>query len=113
MMPGRKRRVHFQELSDFERGRLVRLLEAGLSAVVRWWRRGSEQRCHTRRRETEAHRLTDECIIQHITKITVLRRTSNASKIRSSVALEMTVRTIRNRLLETGIRARGPLSCYL
>lgn len=123
-MPGRRRRVHFQQLSDFERGRLVGLREAGwsyrriaeqigreVSVVVRWWRRWSEQHCHTRRRGTGAHRRTDERTDRRVRRTALSSRTSTASQIRASVAPEVTVRTIRNRLLEAGLRARVPLAC--
>lgn len=98
-MPESRRSVLFQQLLEFERGRLVWLLEVGssyhriaeqigkeVSVVSRWWHKWFKQHIYRTRRGTGVHRRTDERTDWRIRRATLSSRTSTASQILASAA---------------------------
>ncbi|GBM39789.1 hypothetical protein AVEN_25007-1 [Araneus ventricosus] len=121
-MPLKRRRSHYQQLTEFERGRVVGLREGEFSFLdiaesldsnvstncwQQWSREdtasrkpGSRRPCGTTEREDRRNR-----------RMTVAHRTASVAEIRAAVGTTVTQRTVTNRLLQGQLRARHPVAC--
>ncbi len=123
-MPRIRVRAPYVQLSEFERGRIVGLREGGMSfrdiaervgrepsTVHQCWTQWVEEGSHTRRPGTGPSRRTDERQDRRIRRMALATRSATSAQIRSVVTPHVTARTVRNRLLESGLRSRVPLQC--
>lgn len=121
-MPRQRVREPFVQLTEFERGRIVGMREAGwtyrriaqhmgreVSTVHRCCRQWSAEGAHARRPGSGQRRRTDARQDRRILRSAVLDRTVTSQQIRDTVAPGVSARTIRNRLHEAGLRSRVPL----
>lgn len=123
-MPLRRRRSHYQQLTEFERGRVIGLREGGfsfrdiaerlgrnVSTVHDCWVQWSRDGTASRRPGSGRPRGTTEREDRRIRRTAVAHRTASAAEIRAAVGTTVTQRTVRNRLLEGQLRARRPVAC--
>lgn len=121
-MPRQRGREPYVQLTDFERGRIVGMREAGwtyrriaqhvgreVSTVHRCCRQWSAEGARARRPGTGPQRRTDARQDRRILRSAVGDRTATSQQIRDTVAPGVSARTIRNRLHEAGLRSRTPL----
>lgn len=116
----------FSQLTDFERGRIVGLFESGNSSrqvaeilgknqstVLRSWNRWQKEGLNARKSGSGAKRKTSPREDRLIRRTGICHRTSSLAVVRDACqpALDSTItkRTINNRMLEAGLRARKPL----
>ena len=120
----RKRRGHYPQLTEFERGRIIGLREDGFSfrdiAESLGWDESTVHGCweHWSRECTFSIRLgsgrprgTTEKEDRRILHTTVMHRTASATNIRAAVGTTVTQRTARNQLLKWQLRVRSPVAC--
>ncbi|GBN57469.1 hypothetical protein AVEN_214902-1 [Araneus ventricosus] len=123
-MPLRRRRSHYEQLTEFERGRVIGLREGGfsfrdiaerlgrnVSTVHDCWVRWSRDGTASRRPGSGRPRGTTEREDRRIRRTAVSHRTASAAEIRAAVGTTVTQRTVRNRLLDVQLRARRPVAC--
>lgn len=123
-MPRRRTKALYQHLSEFERGRIIGMCEAGMkrravaervgrepSTVQRVWQQWQAEGTHTRRPGTGPPRRTTEREDRRIHRMAMTTRSATATQIRAAITTSVTPRTICNRLLEVGLRSRVPLQC--
>ncbi|GBN63076.1 hypothetical protein AVEN_179738-1 [Araneus ventricosus] len=123
-MPLRRRRSHYQQLTEFERGRVVGLREGGFSfrdiaeglgrnesIVHDCWQQWSREGTASRRPGFGRPRGTTEREDHRVRRMAVAHRTASAAEIRTAVGTTVTQRTVTNRLLEGQFRARRPVAC--
>ncbi|GBO33277.1 hypothetical protein AVEN_83751-1 [Araneus ventricosus] len=89
-MPLRRRRSHYQQLTEFERGRVAGLREGGFS-----------------------FRDTAERIGRNVCTVHDCWHQWSKEEIRTAVGTTVTQRTVSNRLLQGQLRARRPVACIL
>ena len=120
-MPRRQRRARYQQLSPFERARIIGLCEAGLSlrtvaarvgrqasTVQRVWQQWSNEGTHTRRPGTGPARQTTVREDRRIIRMARMEPHATAAQIRAAVAPHVTQQTVGNRLRAAGLRSRVP-----
>ncbi|GBM29648.1 hypothetical protein AVEN_125295-1 [Araneus ventricosus] len=123
-MPLRRRRSHYEQLTEFERGRVIGLREGGfsfrdiaerlgrnVSTVHDCWVRWSRDGTASRRPGSGRPRGTTEREDRRIRRTAVSHRTASAAEIRAAVGTTVTQRTVRNQLLDVQLRARRPVAC--
>lgn len=123
-MPLRRRRSHYQQLTEFERGRVVGLREGGfsfrdiaerlgrnVSTVHECWQQWSREGTASRRPGSGRPRGTTEREDRRVRRMAVANRTASAAEIRAAVGTTVTQRTVTNRLLQGQLRARRPVAC--
>ncbi|GBL96689.1 hypothetical protein AVEN_111834-1 [Araneus ventricosus] len=104
-------RSHYQQLTEFERGRVVGLHEGGfsfrdiaeklgrnVSTVHCYWQQWSREGIASRRPGSGRPRGTTVWKL-HVRRMAVAHRTASAAEIRAAVATTVTQRTVTNRLL--------------
>src|SRR5215813_6521021 len=112
-MPLRRRRSHYQQLTGFERGRVIGIREGGfsflniaerlgrnVSTVHDCWQQWSRKGATSRRPGSGRPCATTEREDCHIRRMAVAHRTASAAEIRAAVDTTVTQRTVRNRLIE-------------
>ena len=112
-MPLRRRRSHYQQLTEFERGRVIGLREGGfsfrniaerlgrnVSTVHDCWQQWSREGATSRRPGSGRPCATTEREDRRIRRMAVAHRTASAAEIRAAVGTTVTQRTVRNWLLE-------------
>ena len=122
-MPLRRQRRQYQQLNEFERGRVIGLREGGLSfraiaerlgrnvsTVHACWRQWSREGTMSRRPGSGATRATTARDDRRIRRMAVANRTASAAEITASVGSRVTRRTVTNRCLEGQLRARRPVA---
>ncbi|GBO25194.1 Transposable element Tc1 transposase [Araneus ventricosus] len=123
-MPFRRRRRHYQQLTEFERGRVVGIREGGfslldiaerlgrnVSTVHDCWKQWSKEGTAARRPRSARPRGTTEREDCRVRRLAVAHRTASAAEIRAAVGTTVTERTVTNRLLQGQLRARRPVAC--
>ena len=123
-MPRRRLRTRFVNLSEFDRGRIIRMREAGMSTravaervgrnqstVVRVWHHWTQDGTATRRPVTGRPRVTTEREDRRIVRMATSSRTMTATQIRSVITTSVSRRTVNNRLLQSGLCSRIPMRC--
>ncbi|GBL88194.1 Transposable element Tc1 transposase [Araneus ventricosus] len=118
-MPLRRRRSHYEQLTKFERGRVIGLREGGfsfrdiaerlgrnVSTVHDCWVRWSRYGTASRRPGSRRPRGTTEREDHRIRRTAVSHRTASAA-----VGTTVTQRAVRNRLLDAQLHARRPVAC--
>lgn len=125
-MPLHRHRRQYDQLSEFERGRIIGMMEAGLSArrvashlgrsdstVRRCWDQWIRERSHTRRPGSGRPRQTNSREDRHIIRHARVAPTSSLSTIQTQVAPSLqapvSVRTVARRLSEGHLVSRRPL----
>src|SRR5882724_6405271 len=111
-MPRRRTRAPYQQLSEFERGRIIGMCEAGMTSravaervgrdhttVLRLWQQWQGEGTHTRRPGTRPPRRTTEREDRRISRMALSTRSATAAHIRTAITTRVTQRTINNRLL--------------
>ncbi|KAJ8890803.1 hypothetical protein PR048_010312 [Dryococelus australis] len=98
---------HFVQLTDFERGRIVGLREAG------WPFRRIAHRVgpHDRQTGSAQHRYTYSRLDRRIRRAAIADRTATAPQIRATVAPKVSAKTITNCLLDDGLRSSSAYCC--
>ncbi|GBM00436.1 hypothetical protein AVEN_179241-1 [Araneus ventricosus] len=120
----RRRRSHYQQLTEFERGRVVGLREGGfsfrdiaerlgrnVSTVHDCWQQWSREDTASRRPDSGRPRGTTEREDRRVRRMAVAHRSASAAEIRAAVGTTVTQRTVTNRLLQGQLRARRPIAC--
>ncbi|GBO03812.1 hypothetical protein AVEN_232210-1 [Araneus ventricosus] len=120
----RRRRSHYQQLTEFERGRVVGLLEGGfsfrdiaerlgrnVSTVHDCWQQWSREGTVSRRLGSGQPRGTTERKDHRVRRMAVAHCTASAAEIRAAVGTTVTQLTVTNRLLKGHLRARRPVAC--
>ncbi|GBM11356.1 hypothetical protein AVEN_13584-1 [Araneus ventricosus] len=123
-MPLRRRRSHYQQLTEFERGRVVGLREGGfsfrdiperlgrnVSTVHDCWQQWSREGTTSRRPGSGRPRGTTERKDRRVRRMAVAHRTASEAEIRAAVGTTVTQRTVTNWLLQGQLRARRSVSC--
>ncbi|GBN15118.1 hypothetical protein AVEN_224731-1 [Araneus ventricosus] len=123
-MPLRRRRNHYQHLTEFERGRVVGLREGGFSfrdiaerlgriafTVHDCWQQWSREGIVSRRLGSGQPRGNTEREDRRVRRMAVAHRAASAAEIRAAVGTTGTQRTVTNRLLKGQLQARRPLAC--
>ena len=125
-MPRRRERAQYQQVSAFERGRMVGLLEAILSyrdiaartgyaamTLMRVWNQWREEGRTQRRAGTGPRKVTTARDDLHLVRMTVTDRTASTTVLsrRWSTAtdFDLSPSTVRRRLLRAELVARMPL----
>ena len=114
----------YRQLSDFEKGRIIGLFEAGweygkicervcrdYSTVKKICEKWMEERTYIRKPGSGAPRKTTSREDRRIVKIALADRKATTSQIRNEVTSRVTRQTISNRLLEVGLHSRVPMKC--
>ncbi|GBM30177.1 hypothetical protein AVEN_134219-1 [Araneus ventricosus] len=117
----RRRRSHYQQLTEFELDRVVRLRESGfsfrniaerlgrnVSTVHDCWQQWSREGIASRRPGPGRPRGTIEKEDRCIRRMAVAHRSASAAKIRVAVGTTVAQRSVTNRLLQGQLRARRP-----
>ncbi|GBM96407.1 hypothetical protein AVEN_24713-1 [Araneus ventricosus] len=125
-MPLRRRRSHYHQLTEFERGRVVGLREAGFSfldiaethgrnvfTVHDCWQQWSREGTASRRPSSGWPRGNTKREDRRVRRMAVAHRTASTVEIRAAVGPLVTQRTVTNRLLQGQLRARCPVACIL
>ncbi|GBN63918.1 hypothetical protein AVEN_135855-1 [Araneus ventricosus] len=123
-MPLRRRRSHYQQLTDFERGRVVGLREGrfsfrdtakrlgrNVSTAHDYCQQWSREGTASRRPGSGRPRGTTEREDRRIRRMAVAHRTVSAAEIRAAFGTTVTQRTVTNLLLQGQLRARRPVAC--
>ncbi|GBO24776.1 hypothetical protein AVEN_88794-1 [Araneus ventricosus] len=123
-MPLRRRRSHYQQLTEFEKGRVVGQREGGFSSrdiaerlsrnvstVHDCWQQWSRECTASRRPGSGRPRGTTERKDRRVQRMAVAHRTASAAEIRAAVGATVTQRTVTNRLLQGQLRVRRPVAC--
>lgn len=125
-MPRRRQRVRYEQVSEFERGRIVGLRETGLSyraiaarvgreasTVVRVWRQWQEEGTTSRRPGSGARRQTTAREDRLLVRMALADRTATSRVLAQQWGAvtrhPLSASAIRHRLLQEGLAARHPL----
>lgn len=125
-MPPRRNRVKFQQLTEFERGRIIGLREGGFSyreiaarvqrnssTVMRVWKQWTEENRTTRKTGSGRRKVTSARDDRHLVRMAVTDRTASsrqlAARWSTATGVLMSASSIRRRLLHRGLCARIPL----
>ncbi|GBM55258.1 hypothetical protein AVEN_18079-1 [Araneus ventricosus] len=112
-MPLRRRRSHYQQPTEFERGRVVGLREGGfsfrdiaerlgrnVSTVHDCWQQWSKEGTASRRPGSGRPRGPTEREDRRVRRMALAHRTASAAEIRAAVGTTVTQRTVTYRLLQ-------------
>ena len=125
-IPRRRERMQYQQVSSFERGRMIGLQEAGLSyrdiaactghaatTVMIVWNQWREEGRTQRRAGTGPRNVTRARDDRHLVCVAVTDRTASCTVLRrrssTATGLNMSASTVRRHLLKAELVARMPL----
>ncbi|GFX13073.1 transposable element Tc1 transposase [Trichonephila clavipes] len=125
-MPPRRNKEEFQQLTEFERGRIIGLREGGFSyraigarvqrnssTVMRVWKQWTDEHRTTRKSGSGGWKVTPARDDRHLLRMAIDDHTASSRQLsaRGSTAtgLLMSASSIRRRLLHCGLIARVPL----
>ena len=126
-MPPQRKKEKFQQLTQFERGRIIGLREGGLSycaktardernssIVMRVWKQWTDEHRTTQKTSNGKRKVTSARNNRHMLRRTVNCRTAPSRQLiaRWSIATGVLISTssIHRCLLHSGLRARIPLN---
>ncbi|GFV41211.1 transposable element Tc1 transposase [Trichonephila clavipes] len=120
-MPGKRARIHFSQLSEFERGLITGMKTAGWStrrvagqvdrsecAVRNCWEQWTREGAHARKTGSGATRKTTRREDQRIVRQALVDLTVTRSKIRADVSVAIVPRTISRHLAEANLKSKCP-----
>ncbi|GBN93100.1 hypothetical protein AVEN_65520-1 [Araneus ventricosus] len=123
-MPLRRRRNHYQQLIEFERGRVVGLREGGftfhdiaerlgrnVSTVHDCWQQWPRKGTASRRPGSGRPCGTTEREDRRVRRMAVAYGTASVAEIRTAVGTTVTQGTVTNWLLQGQLRDRHPVAC--
>ncbi|GBM58368.1 hypothetical protein AVEN_185479-1 [Araneus ventricosus] len=123
-MPLRRRRSHYQQLTEFERGRVVGLREGGFSfrdiaerldrnvpTVHDCWQQWSREGIASKRQGDGRPSGITAMEDRHVRRMVVAHRTACAAEIRAEVDTTVTQRTDTYRFIQGQLRTRRPVAC--
>ncbi|KFM68742.1 Transposable element Tc1 transposase, partial [Stegodyphus mimosarum] len=125
-MPRRRKRARFEQLTEFERGRIIGLREAGLSyravssrvqrnssTVMRVWKQWTDECRTTRKSGSGPRNVTSARDDRHLVRMARTDRTASSRQLAAlwsiATGVSLCASSIRRRLLQCGLRARTPL----
>ncbi|GFW29681.1 HTH_Tnp_Tc3_2 domain-containing protein [Trichonephila clavipes] len=106
------------KLTEFKRGRVIRLQEGGFSfrdiaTVHDFWKQGSRDGTASRRPGSGRPHDTTEREDRHIQFKVVAHHTESLAEIRAAIGTTATQKTVRNRLLQGQLRIGLPVASIL
>ncbi|GFW02505.1 transposable element Tcb1 transposase [Trichonephila clavipes] len=120
-MPGKRARRHFSQLSDFERGLIIRMKTAVCStrrvagqvnrsecAVRNCWEQWTREGTHARKTGSGATRKTTKREDRRIERQALVDPTVARSTIRADVGVAIVPQTISRRLAEANLKSKRP-----
>ena len=125
-MPGRRLRQRFRQLDQFNRGRLVGMMEAGLSmhqvahrlsvsvtTVRRWWIRYRDGGSHERQRGSGRSRIKTSRDDRYL-RMQILRDRFASTRVHGlywwlGTGQRTSLRTVYRRAIQLGLRSRRPV----
>ncbi|GFW93028.1 transposable element Tcb1 transposase [Trichonephila clavipes] len=118
-MPGKRARRHFSQLSEFERGLIIRMKTAGWStrhvagqvdrsecAVRNYWEQWTREGTHVRKTGSGATRKTTRREDRRIVRQALVDPTVTRSTIRADVGVAIVSQTISRRLVEANLKSK-------
>ncbi|GBN76927.1 hypothetical protein AVEN_200071-1 [Araneus ventricosus] len=125
-MPLRRRRCDYQQLTEFERYRVVGIREGGfsfrdvserigrnVSTVHDFWQQWSREGTASSRKGSGRPRGTAEREDRRVRRLSVAHRTASSAEFRAAVGNTVTQRTVTNHLLQGQLGAIRPVACIL
>ncbi|XP_071042100.1 uncharacterized protein [Parasteatoda tepidariorum] len=124
-MPLRRKRARFQQLTEFERGRIIDLREAGLShrtvaarvqrnrsTVMRVWKQLTDECQTTRKSGSGPRNVTSARNDRHLVRMELTDRTAPSRQLAAqwsiATGVSLCASSIRRHQLQRGLRARTP-----
>ncbi|GFX26073.1 transposable element Tcb1 transposase [Trichonephila clavipes] len=120
-MPGKRARRHFSQLSEFERGLIIRMKTAGWStrhvagqvdrsqcAVRNCWEQWTREGTHARKTGSGATRKTMRREDQRIVRQALMDPTVTRSTMRADVGVAIVRQTIFRHLAEANLKSKRP-----
>ncbi|GBL74630.1 hypothetical protein AVEN_163776-1 [Araneus ventricosus] len=120
----RRRRSHYQQITEFERGRVVELREGGfsfrdiagefdrnVSTEHDCWQQSSREGTDSRRPGSGQPRGITERENRRVRRMVVAHRTVSVAEIRAAVNTTVIQKTATYRLLQGQLRTRHPVAC--
>ncbi|XP_071039937.1 uncharacterized protein [Parasteatoda tepidariorum] len=125
-MPLRRKRARFQQLTEFEQGRIIGLREAELSyrevavcvqrnssTAKRVWKQWMDECQTTRKSGSGTRNVTSAFDGRHLVRMALMDRTAPSRQLAAqwsiATSVSLCASSIRRRLLQCGLRARTPL----
>lgn len=125
-MPRRPKKATFQQLAQFERGRIIGLREGGFSyraiaarvqrsssTVMRVWKQWIDENRTTRKTGSGRRKVTSMRDDRHLVRMAVTDRTASSRQLAAhwstATGVALCASSIRRRLLRRGLRVRTPL----
>ncbi|GFX80282.1 transposable element Tcb1 transposase [Trichonephila clavipes] len=122
-MPGKRARRHFSQLSEFERGLIIRMKNASWStrrvagqmdrsecAVRNCWEQWTREGTHVRKTGCGATRKTTRREDRRIVRQALVDPTVTRSTIRVYIGVAIVPQTISRHLAEANLKSKRPLS---
>ncbi|GFW27533.1 transposable element Tcb1 transposase [Trichonephila clavipes] len=120
-MPGKSARRHFSQLSEFQRGLIIRMKTAGWStcrvagqvdlsecAVRNCWEQWTREGTHSRKTGSGAIRKTTRREDRRIVRQALVDPTVTCSTIRADVGVTIVPQTISRHLAEANLKSKRP-----
>ncbi|GFT38224.1 transposable element Tc1 transposase [Trichonephila clavipes] len=120
-MPGKRARRHFSQLSEFERGLIIRMKTAGWSthrvadqvdrsecSVRNCWEQWTQEGTHARKPGSGATRKTTRGEDRRIVRQTLVDPTVPRSTIQADVGVAIIPQTISRHLAESNLKSKRP-----
>ncbi|GFY08271.1 transposable element Tc1 transposase [Trichonephila clavipes] len=125
-MPRRRKGVKFEQISEFERGRIVGLREAGLSyravaarvqrnssTIMRVWKQWTDEGQTARKSGSGLRNVRSARDDRRLVRMAQTDRTASSRQLvaqwSTATGVSLCASSIRRRLLQRGLRARIPL----
>ncbi|GFW29302.1 uncharacterized protein TNCV_742441 [Trichonephila clavipes] len=125
-MPGKRARRHFSQLSEFERGLIIRMKTVGWStrcvagqvdrsecAVRNCWEQWTGEGTNARKTGSGATRKTTRREDRRIVRQALEDPTVTRSMIRADVGVAIVPQTISRHLAEANLKSKRPFPCTL